>query len=124
MRNTGISSVEGNMSSILPKKLLNEYIISFINSAENGDVNALKNLLELTKNDPISQKQMIHAHDNRAFWYTAANGHIEAMRFLVEITQNDPEELKQMIHAGNNDIFWHAAVNGHIEAMRFLVELT
>ena len=124
MRNTGISSVEGNMSSILPKKLLNEYIISFINSAENGDVNALKNLLELTKNDPISQKQMIHAHDNRAFWYTAANGHIEAMRFLVEITQNDPEALKQMIHAGNNDIFWHAAVNGHIEAMRFLVELT
>lgn len=38
---------------------------------------------------------MIHAHDNRAFWYAAANNHIEAMRFLVKLIQNDPEELKK-----------------------------
>lgn len=124
MKNSGINAIGGNMASTLPRELLNKYINDFIYAAENCDVNALNNLLELTKSDPISQKKMIHAHEDRAFWHTASNGHIEAMRFLVEITQNDPEALKRMIHAGNDDVFWHTAVNGHIEAMELLIELT
>lgn len=81
MRNIGVSTVEENMPSTLSKKLLKEYITSFINAAENGDVKALNNLLELTKGDPFSQKKMIHAHQDRAFWSTVKNGHIEAMKF-------------------------------------------
>ena len=124
MRNIEINSVDSNMSSAISKSLLDQYIIDFIEAAEKGDINTLKKLLKLIKNDPISQKQMIHAEEDRAFWQVTAKGYIEAMKLLIKCTQDNPEELKQMIHSGDDVAFWHATVNGHIEAMKLLIELT
>jgi mannitol/fructose-specific phosphotransferase system IIA component (Ntr-type) len=104
--------------------LVNYESFSFFRwAAENGHLDVLNKLLELTP-DPETRKRMIHAEGDYAFRKAARGGHLDVLNRLVELTP-DPETRKRMIHARYHYIetFRYAARDGRLNVLNRLVEL-